>query len=143
MAVGYIKDIRAKKENKFFSEYNGEKIYRTGDIARWKSDGNIEYLGRKDNQIKINGFRVELGEIDYYLRKHNKVKDVAIVISDKECSRIDSYVIVKDNDINSNTLYKYLSNNIPEYLIPSKIKIVEEIPLNTSGKIDINRLKNM
>ncbi len=113
-------------------------LYKTGDLARWLPDGNIEFLGRIDHQVKIRGFRIELGEIEGQLLKHNQVKE-AIVIDrqDKGEKYLCAYIVPSSNPVPSTAaLRAYLTGSLPDYMIPSFFVFVERIPLNSSGKID-------
>ncbi|SHK22850.1 non-ribosomal peptide synthetase, partial [Paramaledivibacter caminithermalis] len=119
----------------------GERIYKTGDLARWLPDGTIEFLGRIDNQVKIRGFRIELGEIEARLEKHEKIKE-AVVIA-KEDENKNKYLcgyIVSDEDIPMKELRAFLSQELPEYMIPTYFVKMDKFPLNLNGKVDKNVL---
>ncbi|HLP44714.1 MAG TPA: amino acid adenylation domain-containing protein, partial [Candidatus Kapabacteria bacterium] len=112
-------------------------LYRTGDLCQWLSNGNIEFLGRIDQQIKIRGFRVELGEIENRLLKHEQVKD-AVVLA-KEDAAGDKYLaayFVSEIEIPGKNLIEYLAKDLPEYMIPSYVMRLGKIPLTPSGKVD-------
>jgi amino acid adenylation domain-containing protein/non-ribosomal peptide synthase protein (TIGR01720 family) len=129
-----------------FSE--GQRIYRTGDIARWKPDGNIEYLGRKDDQVKIRGFRIELGEIEERLRRYKGVKDALVIaMKDKKneaslCAYIipSSEYLYKEIEPEIQELKDYLVQFLPIYMIPSYMMKLEEFPLTANGKINRKEL---
>ena len=87
VAKGYWNDDERTREHFVRSPFTGEMLYRTGDIGRYMNDGNIEFLGRQDNQVKINGFRVELGEIEYAIRDNEMVQDAAVVVNDKAAGK--------------------------------------------------------
>ncbi|MGD2084798.1 MAG: amino acid adenylation domain-containing protein [Candidatus Aminicenantes bacterium] len=120
-------------------------IYKTGDLARWFEQGNIEFLGRIDHQVKIRGFRIEPGEIETHLLKHKYVKQVIVINrknKDKEkflCAyiRLENHAgaFAKDFSIISE-LRQYLSQSLPDYMIPAHFVIIENIPLTPSGKVD-------
>jgi amino acid adenylation domain-containing protein len=118
-------------------------IYRTGDLACWLPDGNIEFLGRIDHQVKIRGFRIELGEIENYLLKHEDIKE-AVVISREDETRIQRYLcayIVQQNshggeELTVSDLREYLLKELPDYMVPAYFIHVEKIPLTPNGKID-------
>jgi len=142
VARGYFKrpDLTAEKfiPNPYPNQ-PGERMYRTGDIARYLSDGNIEFLGRKDHQIKLRGQRIELGEIETAIGKFKSIKDVAVIArEDKpgEKNLVAYIVLNSDPDIDTNELRKYLLNQIPEYMIPSAFVILDELPLTPNGKVD-------
>ncbi|MFC2146220.1 amino acid adenylation domain-containing protein, partial [Acidobacteriota bacterium] len=112
-------------------------LYRSGDLARWLPDGDMEYLGRIDHQVKIRGFRIEPGEIENQLLKHNNIKE-AVVIMKKEGSR-GNYLcayIVSDTQLAASALRDYLLKNLPDYMIPSYFVPIEKIPLTSNGKVD-------
>ncbi|MCU0290187.1 MAG: condensation domain-containing protein, partial [Acidobacteria bacterium] len=113
------------------------KIYKTGDLARWLSDGNIEFLGRIDHQIKIRGFRVELGEIENQLLKHIHIKEAVIVINEDAIKdkNLTAYII-SSKELLDNELREYLQKKLPDYMIPSYFVRLEKIPLTPNGKID-------
>jgi thioesterase domain-containing protein/acyl carrier protein len=113
----------------------GNIIYRSGDLGRWLSDGNLECLGRIDEQVKISGFRIELGEIASVLQKHSGVKD-AFVIATKvngEDNELVAYII---GDTETTGLREYLKDHLPPYMVPGYYVHLEAFPLNNNGKID-------
>jgi amino acid adenylation domain-containing protein len=116
-------------------------LYRTGDLVRWLPDGNIEYLGRTDQQVKLRGFRIELGEIEAQLRSHGQIKDVLVVHREFEPGdrHICAYYAA-DNHIEVSELREYLSRLLPDYMIPSYFAALDKIPLNSNGKVDIKAL---
>ncbi|WP_107666521.1 non-ribosomal peptide synthetase [Cyanothece sp. BG0011] len=116
-----------------------EKIYKTGDLAKYLPSGKVEYIGRSDYQVKIRGFRIELGEIESQLNQHSALKN-AVVIAKKEASginRLVAYYIPKQPDnITREELRSYLKNKLPDYMIPSAFISLDEFPLTPNGKID-------
>jgi amino acid adenylation domain-containing protein len=116
---------------------NGEKLYKTGDFARWMPDGNIEFLGRIDDQVKIRGFRVEPGEIENHLRSHKEIKDVVVLT--KENQKREKYLcayILSTREIPGSELRAYLSEKLPNYMIPSHFVRIDTIPFTPNGKVD-------
>lgn len=115
----------------------GERMYRSGDAARWLPDGNIDYVGRIDFQVKIRGFRIEPGEIDARLSAHADVRNsitVAKTGSDGEkylCSYIES-----DRDIPCHEIRSFITSELPEYMVPARVVSMKRLPVNSSGKID-------
>jgi amino acid adenylation domain-containing protein/non-ribosomal peptide synthase protein (TIGR01720 family) len=112
-------------------------MYKTGDLARWLADGNIEYLGRMDHQVKIRGFRIELGEIESHLLRKESIKEAVVVT--KEDSSGNKYLcgyFVSDRDLPVAELKGYLAKELPDYMIPSYFVRLERMPLTSSGKID-------
>ncbi|MCP5054812.1 MAG: amino acid adenylation domain-containing protein, partial [bacterium] len=116
-----------------------EKVYLTGDLARWLPDGNIEFLGRIDHQVKIRGYRIELGEIENRLLKHQTVKDTVVAV--KENDGGDRYlcaymVTVNEKELNAAELKDYLSGDLPDYMIPAYFVSLDRFPLTATGKVD-------
>jgi len=116
-----------------------EKIYKTGDIAKYLPDGNIEYLGRSDNQIKMRGYRVELGEIESVLGEYSLLKNAVVIMQEinKDDKRLIAYLVTNDGkEIDVAELKKFLKLKLPDYMVPSEFIYINEIPLTPSGKID-------
>jgi len=121
-----------------FSNKPGARLYRTGDMARYLSDQNIEFLGRIDHQVKVRGFRVELREIEVVLLQHNNVRE-AVVIAEKQ--RLVGYVVASGSKPPSvEELRKFLSQHLPDYMIPATFVFLKTLPLTANGKIDRARL---
>ncbi|MGB7605272.1 MAG: amino acid adenylation domain-containing protein, partial [Lutisporaceae bacterium] len=138
LARGYLyrPELTAEKfvENPFIP---GERMYKTGDLARWLIDGNIEFLGRIDNQVKIRGYRIELGEIESQLLKAEEIKEA--VVLDKQDGQGNKYLcayIVSEREITVPELRKNLSQSLPDYMIPTYFIQIEKIPLTPNGKIN-------
>ncbi len=141
---GYLKDeertARAFMDDSFADEA-GIRLYKTGDLGRWLADGTIEFLGRMDYQVKIRGFRIELEEIENCLVRHSLVKEA--VVTDREDAEGNKYLCAyivgtdafkKDYDIE--TLKGYLSQILPDYMVPAHFVVLEQFPLTSNGKID-------
>lgn len=112
-----INPFQTDKEKE--EKYNGT-LYKTGDLVRWVSGGNIEYLGRNDFQVKVRGFRIELGEIENALLKHSDIRQAAVLA--KENNAGVKYLVayyVSDNDLNDKRLSEFLSVTLPEYMVPN------------------------
>jgi amino acid adenylation domain-containing protein/non-ribosomal peptide synthase protein (TIGR01720 family) len=121
-------------------EEAGERLYRTGDLARWSSKGELEYLGRMDHQVKVRGFRIELGEVESVLGSYPGVKQ-AVVVSSSETQTLIGYVVEEGEEgLKSGELRRYLQEKLPEYMVPSSLVFLGEIPLTPSGKVDRERL---
>lgn len=122
-----------------FSSDSSARMYKTGDLGRWRSDGTIEYLGRNDDQVKIRGFRVELGEIEAQLARYVQVREAAVVARDDTPGgrRLVAYVTPRDSrGVSVGKLREYLQELLPDYMVPSAFVIVESFPLTPSGKLD-------
>jgi amino acid adenylation domain-containing protein len=116
------------------------RLYKTGDLGKWRQDGNIDFLGRIDNQVKVRGNRVELGEIESQLLKHESVKEAVIVLQEKDDDKFLCAYIVPGKDFGTAKLTEYLSRKLPSYMIPSCFVLMERIPLTSNGKLDKNAL---
>ncbi|URZ07045.1 non-ribosomal peptide synthetase [Clostridium felsineum] len=127
----FIKDILDKKSN----------MYKTGDLARWLPDGNVEFLGRIDNQIKIRGFRIELGEIENCILQEEKVDKVVVVEKevDNEEKYLCAYIIAKDT-LNLGNIKEDVKKRVPAYMVPQYMFQVEKLPITFNGKIDVKAL---
>lgn len=136
LGEGYVDQKRNFEKFITVSNKQGIKMYRTGDLVRWLYNGDIEYIGRIDNQVKIHGFRIELSEIDCILLKHNYVIEAKTIFF-KE--KLISYVKLS-RDLNVNQLKKYLEKYLPYYMIPAVIYKINDFPYLASKKIDIKRL---
>ncbi|MCK4260460.1 MAG: amino acid adenylation domain-containing protein, partial [Halanaerobiales bacterium] len=113
------------------------RMYKTGDLARWLPDGNIEFLGRIDNQVKIRGFRIELGEIENQLLSHEEIKEAVVIdwIDDSGDKYLCAYII-SDSELSIAELKAYLGRELPNYMVPADFVQLEKVPLTPNGKID-------
>jgi tyrocidine synthetase III len=115
----------------------GQKIYKSGDLGRWLSDGNIEFLGRIDHQVKIRGYRIELGEIESQLLKHDEINEAVVMCrDDKKGDKFLCAYITATGVVDIAGLKSWLSNRLPNYMIPANVVYLEQIPLTGNGKID-------
>ena len=142
LARGYVgrPDLTAEKfiPDPFRGE-GGARVYRTGDVGRYREDGAIEYVGRVDQQVKIRGFRVELEEIEACLREHEGVTE-AVVISREDAGgdlQLVGYVVGEDAEaVSESELRRYLAGRLPEYMVPARVALLNELPLTPNGKVD-------
>ena len=122
-----------------FSGQAGARLYRTGDVARYLPDGNIEFLGRMDHQVKVRGHRIELGEIEAVLSRHVKIRQ-AVVVAREDApgeKRLAAYLMLAEgSELNVSDLRRYLKEQLPEYLIPAAYVTLSEFPLTANGKVD-------
>ncbi|NOQ25399.1 MAG: amino acid adenylation domain-containing protein [Bacteroidales bacterium] len=118
----------------------GEKIYQTGDIARWLPDGNIDFLGRVDHQVKIRGFRVELGEIESALLKYENIKEIVVLAREEKGDKYLCAYIVSTEEIDHEELRAYMSERLPDYMVPSYFVVLESFPQTANGKINSKAL---
>jgi amino acid adenylation domain-containing protein/non-ribosomal peptide synthase protein (TIGR01720 family) len=119
----------------------GDRLYKTGDLVRWRPNGTLEFLGRVDHQVKIRGFRIELGEIESILSKHSGVREAVVVVRPAESSkaeqRLVAYVVLNPNSqATPHTLRRFLGEHLPEYMLPTAFILLSALPLTPNGKID-------
>ncbi len=139
LARGYLNlpELTAEKfvDNPFA---DGQKLYKTGDLARWLPEGEIEFIGRIDHQVKVRGYRIELGEIEARLNEHPAIKDCVVIVKEDEHNKqLIAYYTGDDKGVLSRQeLRSYLSLSLPEYMVPAHFIPLEEIPLTPSGKVD-------
>jgi amino acid adenylation domain-containing protein len=149
---GYIND-QALTEEKFvsnpFSQDPSGRLYRTGDLAKLSSDCNLEFIGRVDHQVKLRGFRIDLGDIESTLRQHKEVKE-AVVLSktfSEQDQRLVAFVVPRhrggSRDQTGSQLRSFLKERLPEYMVPNDVITLEEMPLSPNGKTDRNALLSM
>ncbi|MHB8061924.1 MAG: amino acid adenylation domain-containing protein [Ruminiclostridium sp.] len=137
VARGYINNEKLTDEKFLENPYlPGERIYTTGDLARWKDDGNIEYFGRIDNQVKIRGFRIELGEIEKVLLAVEGIKEAAVIAREENGGKYICAYYVSDRKQTLYELRNTLINKLPEYMVPSYFVAMESIPVNNNGKLN-------
>jgi len=142
LARGYLRraDLTAEKFIPHpFSHQPGARLYRTGDLVKYRPDGNIEFLGRIDQQVKLRGFRIELGEIESCIAHYPGVQDAAVVVREEPSGdrRLVGYFTVNPGkQVEPNDLRRYLRIQLPEYMIPAHLMQLDEFPLTPSGKVD-------
>ncbi len=152
VGCGYINDS-VLTEQKFvanpFSARPASRLYRTGDLGRFSSDWNLEFIGRVDHQVKLRGFRIDLGDIESNLRQHKEVKEAVVLsksFSDQD-ERLVAFVVPRHHggsrDQTGSQLRSFLKERLPEYMVPNDVVILEEMPLNPNGKTDRNALLKM
>ncbi|WP_165964567.1 amino acid adenylation domain-containing protein [Actinomadura sp. KC216] len=126
-----------------FAGRDGARLYQTGDMARWRPDGIIEFLGRRDQQVKVRGYRVELSEIETTLNTHPEVRDAAVVLDEPKPGdqRLTAWVVPRGGGHDAHRrlpgqIRRHLRDHLPFYMIPARHVIVDDLPLTTSGKVD-------
>ncbi|MCB0212276.1 MAG: amino acid adenylation domain-containing protein, partial [Anaerolineae bacterium] len=150
VARGYLHRPELTAEKFIANPFGAGRLYRTGDLARWRPDGNIEFLGRLGHQIKIRGFRVELGEIETLLNQHPLVES-SVVLARKDVpgdKRLVAYVVAQPVAVDEGTLVEtdslslaaelrpYLKQHLPDYMVPAAFMLLDSFPLTPNGKID-------
>jgi amino acid adenylation domain-containing protein len=139
VARGYLNRIELTNERFIPNPLDlnsGTRLYKTGDVARWLPDGNIEYLGRLDDQVKVRGYRIELGEIENVIQQSGQVKQAVVLARGQHLSKYLVGYVIWSADANKDTLLGYLEGILPEYMIPAFWVELGSFPLTPSGKID-------
>src|SRR5207249_4846292 len=122
----------------------GERLYRTGDRVRWQESGQLEFLGRRDHQVKVRGYRIELAEIEARLAEHDLVRE-AVVVARQDAGggkRLVAYVVTSDTMAGTDAvnlagkLRAYLTGWLPEYMVPAAFVQLKELPLGPTGKLN-------
>ncbi|MFE2031675.1 amino acid adenylation domain-containing protein [Streptomyces scopuliridis] len=120
---------------------SGGRLYRTGDVVRWRVDGQLEYVGRGDDQVKVRGLRIELGEIESVLARHGSVGQVSVMVREDRpgMKRIVAYVVPVGPDtggVEAGVLREHAAAELPGYMVPSAFVVLDALPVNASGKVD-------
>jgi amino acid adenylation domain-containing protein/non-ribosomal peptide synthase protein (TIGR01720 family) len=145
LARGYINRADATSEKFIPNPFSnsGERLYKTGDRARYTGDGQIEFLGRIDNQVKIHGYRIELGEIESALCDHEQVTDSVVMAREdhRGAKQLVAYVVARESKkLASGELRSFLNHRLPDYMVPTSFVFLERLPLTLNGKVDRNAL---
>lgn len=121
-----------------FSGEQGARLYKTGDRARWRPDGTIEFLGRADQQVKIRGYRIELAEVELALQGHPSVREAVVIADDDEVGdkRLVAYIVPREAAASALGLRRYLVDLLPEYMVPAHFVVLDRLPLTPNGKLD-------
>jgi amino acid adenylation domain-containing protein len=137
VARGYLNQPELTAERFVDSPFGDHRLYRTGDIVRWRSDGQLEFLGREDLQVKVRGFRVEPGEVEATLVGHPGVREAAVVApADRNGDRRMVAFAVADPGVGKADLRAHLGEKLPGYMVPSTFALLERLPVTPNGKVD-------
>ncbi len=137
---GYYKDEAKTREVFITDEATGEIIYKTGDMGRYLSNGNIEYLGRNDGMVKVRGYRIEVGEIENVMLSNEQIDQVAVITKKEGVSNKLICYYTSKLTVQTNELREYLGRKLPAYMIPAQFIKIEEMPLTPNGKINRKKL---
>jgi acyl-coenzyme A synthetase/AMP-(fatty) acid ligase len=147
LAKGYLNDPVKTKEsfiNNPVKPKQRERVYRTGDYARLREDGNYEFLGRKDDQVKFMGYRIELPDIEQALVSIEGVRDAGTVLYESSQTGLKELVayLEVDNEASLSKIMAELKNRLPHYMVPTRLERIERLPRSDRGKIDRQALLN-
>jgi amino acid adenylation domain-containing protein len=143
LARGYWRD-EAKTQAQFVAHSRtGERLYRTGDVGCYLPDGNIEFLGREDDQVKVQGHRIELGEIEATLERHPKVTSAVVMAVGERAAPKHLVAYVVTRTVTVEELAKYLRQNLPEYMVPAVWQELDALPLTANGKVNRRALPSV
>ena len=145
LARGYLNQPEQTAERFIsnpFSNDRKSRLYKTGDLARFLPEGDVEFLGRVDHQVKIRGFRVELGEIEAVLNRYPSIRQTVVIAREDTPGdmRIVAYLVAGESISNLNELRDWLKEELPDYMVPSAFVMLKAIPLTPNGKVDRNAL---
>jgi amino acid adenylation domain-containing protein len=136
-AFGERKKEPGNRDYRSYKSHKSYVLYKTGDLARWLPDGNIEFFGRIDQQVKIRGFRIEPGEIESKIQSHYKMKDTVVVARGKNDNKfLCAYYVPADQSVKPGELKEYLARYLPGYMLPDYFVPLESIPITPNGKVD-------
>ncbi|MCJ7448008.1 MAG: amino acid adenylation domain-containing protein [Bacteroidales bacterium] len=146
LTPGYFNNPLLNQEMFFTTNYEGvsTRFYRTGDLCLLRENGNINYIGRKDFQVKIQGFRVELSEVEYYAKKAIKEKTVLAALAiENSAGNYEIAIVFESMEFDITGVKEYMKSKIPSYMVPTQYFFIKPFPLNNNGKIDRKMLKGM
>ena len=133
---GYLNQPEKTAEVFGANPFGEGRIYRTGDIVRYRPDGNIEFFGRRDGQVKIGGFRIELSEVEAVIREFTGIDDVAVAAFDNESGKFIAAYVVSDGTVDIDALNQFIRSRKPPYMVPAVTMQIDRMPLNQNHKVD-------
>jgi len=140
VGAGYLNRPEKTAEVFIKNPFDGgeyERAYRTGDVVRWRADGNIEFIGRRDGQVKIRGFRIELSEVEAVIREFDGIKDATVAAFDHPAGgKFIAAYVVGEEKISVDALNKFIAERKPPYMVPAVTMQIDSIPLNQNGKVN-------
>ncbi len=138
---GYHNRTELNLERFILNPFNkSEKLYKTGDLAKFVDSSTLEYISRKDNQVKLHGYRIELDEIRTVVNSYELVKDSVIVVTEKGGNKTLTCFYISNKELEIKGLKEYVKEKIPGYMVPAEYVSVNEFPINNNGKLDVNKL---
>ena len=143
VARGYLNRKELTREKFIQNPFGKKKLYKTGDLGKLLPDGNIDFVGRADHQVKLRGYRIEMGEVEVAISQHPNVRETVVEIFGEKSAdqKLVGYLTLKNEaQLNATQLRKFLEEKIPEYMIPSTFMFLEKMPFATSGKVDRKNL---
>ena len=144
LAKGYINNEELTQEKFVLNPFDGGKMYRSGDLARWMPDGNIEYLGRMDDQVKIHGIRIELGEIENAIKEIKGIRQAIVIAREDKSGTKELYAyIIAETKLDMLKIRKELGTKLPECMIPAYMMQIDEAPITANGKLDKRALPDI
>ncbi|WP_421556617.1 non-ribosomal peptide synthase/polyketide synthase [Pseudomonas kitaguniensis] len=138
VGLGYLHDPQRTAEAFIQHPHLDGRVYRTGDLGRWRADGVIEYLGRRDQQVKLRGHRIELTEIEHRLAQHPNVREAAVLLRENSVGEawLVAYWSAHDDTLGDSGLSQHLRAQLPPYMVPAAFECLSRLPLNNNGKVD-------
>ncbi|MFH1537853.1 MAG: amino acid adenylation domain-containing protein [bacterium] len=143
IARGYLNNEELTAEKFLDSPFvKGDRLYRTGDVGKWIPSGDIDFLGRKDQQFKIRGFRVETAEIENSLLNHPAIKQAFVTAGKAEDGNRElvAYIVSEEEELSVSSVREHLAGELPDYMVPAYFVRLDSMPLNSNGKVDTNAL---
>ena len=141
---GYLN--RGEETQRRYRGEGAERVYRTGDIGRWREGGEIEYVGRRDEQVKVRGYRVELGEVEAVMMKQEGVKEAVVVAREDQTreKRLVAYIVMdEETEMGVSEIKQRIREKLPEYMVPAVIVKMERLPVTSNGKVDRRALPEL